>query len=91
MGKLRPPIISSGTVRFDKEPSDAWITMTMPNGDTYNLHVDEMKVWMRAMRIDEDDSRSPLDRVWNFLHIEYNVKTMDFRVLLAEERMRAAG
>jgi len=91
MAKLRPPIIRSGIVRFDKEPADAWITMTMPNGDTYNLHVDEMKIWMGAMRIDEDDSRSPLDRVWNFFHIEYNVKTMDFRVILAEERMRAAG
>ncbi len=91
MAKLRPPRIEKGIIRFEREPAMSEIVMTLANGDTYSLDVVEMKTWMRIMRIDEDDSRSPLDRVWNFYHILYDVETMDFQVILAEERMRAAG
>ncbi len=91
MAKLRPPRIEKGILKFEREPATQSITMTFPNGDTYSLDVDEMKVWMRIMRIDEDDSRSPLDRVWNFYNILYNVETMEFQAILAEELMKAAG
>ena len=91
MAKLRPPRIEKGILHIEREPATDWITMTFPNGDSYSLDVVEMKIWMRMMRIDEDDSRSPLDRVWNFYNIVYNVETMEFQAILAEERMRAAG
>lgn len=91
MAKLRPPRIDKGILHIEREPATDWITMTFPNGDSYSLDVAEMKIWMRMMRIDEDDSRSPLDRVWNFYNIVYNVETMEFQAILAEERMRAAG
>lgn len=91
MAKLKPPPIKKGILRFEREPATQSITMTYPNGDTYDLDVSELKIWMRMMRIDEDDSRSPLDRVWNFYNILYNVETMEFQAILAEERMRAVG
>lgn len=91
MAKLRPPVIAEGIIRLDREPGTPWIDMAMPSGDTYSLDVDEFKIWMRSMRIDEDDSRSPLDRVWAFYHIEYDVVTQDFKVILAEELLKEAG
>jgi len=58
-------------VTVHRDPYSDFITLTLPNGHTEELHWDEVNDWFKIRGADMDALAKALDYAWNFREVDF--------------------
>lgn len=76
-GKLEIPEVddnSSLHIIIQREPFGDYFMLTLDNGHTEELEVEETRAWFKERGANMDKIEKVLDHVWNFYYAEVNLK-----------------
>lgn len=69
--KIQEPIPPGGLhVLITREPFSDFFVITLDNGHTEELEVEETRLWFKTRGADMDKMEKVLDHVWNFYRAE---------------------
>lgn len=60
-------------VKIDREPGMDFLVLTLEDGTTEELDVDDTREWFRLRGANMDKIDKALDYVWNFYHATVNI------------------
>ncbi len=58
--------VESLTIELTREPFTDWVTLTLPDGQSFDMDWEEIKMWMKLRNADMDIVDKALDDVYNF-------------------------
>lgn len=83
--QLRPP--STGVIPYievRREPHEhEYLDITYPNGDSYNVSLEEMHLLLFQLKVPRLKAEKFLDQVWNFYALRIDLKTITWEILPA--------
>jgi hypothetical protein len=71
-----PPLVDSGsTLYLTRHWATQVVTLLLPNGDTYDLEVEDTKRYLKLVGMAQERIEAALDYLWNFHAIKLQPST----------------
>lgn len=84
-----PPIHASiETLRFYRGVRESFLTIYLPNGDSYDLTVPQAMLYLERMGLDNIQAQDVLNYVWNFYTVHLDLPTGRYIWIPPEELSR---
>ena len=71
--KLLTPTNGFQSFELHRAAFDEIVTIKLPSGETYITEVEELKKWLKAVKVEVGYVDKLVDLVWNFRKIQYNI------------------
>lgn len=72
--RLNTPVNGFQSFELHRAAFDEIVTIKLPSGETYIVEVEELKKWLKDVKVEAGFIDKVVDLVWNFRRLRYDLR-----------------